>query len=230
MECDCCLACAGRPLDNRHARAGATDHDILLGLDRCDDVLHAAGPWHVERGHERTFADEVKPSLARGGDVEDFVLEPDELAVSPTEVAAAHDAHGVVGQGAVERLGGRRAPIDHERVAVLVSDGHATHIEAAAVGEVEATDEQAVFGDVERGQPVAGVGDGAVALEQRLRTPGLGEPCRAGHALGRAPHGHDSVVGGIEVRALEPQLVVTQHAGDSRCDRRWKQATLLPYN
>ena len=51
----------------------------------------------VERGHERTFADEVEPSLARGGDVEDFVLEPDQLAVAPTEVAPAHDAHGVVG-------------------------------------------------------------------------------------------------------------------------------------
>ncbi len=74
VERDCCLACTGRPLDDRHARAGATNHDILLGLDRCDDVLHAAGPRRVERGHERTLADEVEPSLARGRDVEDFVL------------------------------------------------------------------------------------------------------------------------------------------------------------
>ena len=224
VERHCCLAGTRRPLDDRHARAGATDHDVLLGLDRRDDVVHATGPRRVERGHERTLADEVEPGLARGGDVEDFVLEPDELAVPPSEVASAHDAHGVVGQGAVERLGRRRAPVDDERVAVLVGDGDATHVEAAAVGEVEATDEQAVLGDVERSQPVAGVRDGAVALEQRLRTPALGEPGRAGHALGRAPHGQDSVVGSIEVRALEPQLVVTQHAGDSRCERRWKQA------
>ena len=94
----------------------------------------------------------------------------------PTEVASPHDAHGVVGQGPVERLGRRRPPVDDERVAVLVSDGDATDVEAAAVGEVEATDEQAVLRDVERGEPVAGVGDRAVALEQRLRTPGLGEP------------------------------------------------------
>ena len=91
--------------------------------------------------------------------------------MSPTEVASPHDTHGVVGQGPVERLGGRRPPVDDERIAVLVSDGQATDVQAAAVDEVEATDEQTVLRDVERGQPVAGVGDGAVALEQRLRTP-----------------------------------------------------------
>ncbi len=150
--------------------------------------------------------------------------------MAPSEVASAHDAHGVVGQGPIEGFGRRRAPIDDQRVAVLVSNGHSTHVEAAAVGEVEAPDEQAVLGDVERSQPVAGVRDGAVALEQRLRTPALGEPGRAGHAFRRAPHGQDPVVGSIEVRALERQLVVTQHAGDSRCDRHWKQATQRSYN
>ena len=163
------LAGARRPLDDRHAGAGATDHDVLLGLDRGHHVLHATGPRRVERGHQRTLADEVQPGLARGGDVEHLVLQPDQLAVAPSEVASPHDAHGVVGQRSVERLGGRRAPVDDERVAVLVGDGDATHVEAGAVGEVEATHEQAVLRDVERSQPVAGVGDGAVALEQ---TPG----------------------------------------------------------
>ena len=96
---------------------------------------------------------------------------------------------------------------------MLVSDGQATDVQATAVGEVEATDEQTVLRDVERGQPAAGVDDGAVALEQRLRAPGLGElPRRAGQALGRAPHGHDAVVGGIEVGPLPAKLVVTEHA------------------
>ena len=172
----------------------------------------------------------MESGVACGSDVEHFVLEPDELAVSPSEVASAHDAHGVMGQRPVERLGRRRAPVDDERVAALVSDGDATHVEAAAVGEVEAPDEQAVLGDVERSQPVAGVRDGAVALEQPLRTPGLGEPGRAGHALSRAAHGQDSVVRSIEVRALEPKLVVTEHVGDSRCEHHWKQAAQRSYN
>ena len=75
--------------------------------------------------------------------------------------------------GASWRLPCRSFLIRSEGVSVLVSDGHATHIEAAAVGQVEAPDEQAVLRDVEREQPVAGMGDGAIALEQRLRIPGL---------------------------------------------------------
>ena len=95
---------------------------------------------------------------------------------------------------------------------MLVRDRQATHVQAAAVDEVEATDEQPVLGDVERGQPAAGVGDGAVALEQRLRVPRLGQPPRRpGQALGRVPHGDDAVVGGIEVGPLPVQLVVTEH-------------------
>ncbi len=214
VERHCRLAGTRRPLDDRHAGAGATDHDVLLGLDRRHHVLHATGPRRFERSQQRTLTHEVEPGLARGADVEDLVLQPDQLAMPPTEVASPHDTHGVVGQRPVERLGDRRPPVDDERVAVLVSDGHATYIEATAVGEVEATDGQTVLRDVERGQPAAGVGDGAVALEQRLRIPGLGElPRRPGQALGRAPHGQDAVVGGIEVGALPTELFVTRHAG-----------------
>jgi hypothetical protein len=167
-------------LDDGDAGAGPTDHDVLLGLDGRHHVLHATGPRLGERGQERTLADEVEPGLARGADVEDLVLQPHQLAMAPTEVATPYDTHGVLGQRPVERLGGRRPPVGDERVAVLVGDGQATHVEAAAVGEVEAPDEQAVLRDVERGQPVAGVGDDAVALEQGLGTPGLVQPGRLG--------------------------------------------------
>ena len=84
-------------MDDRHAGAAVTDHDVLLGLDGRHHVLHATGPRGVERGHERTLADEVEPRLARGADVEDLVLQPDQLTLPPTEVASPHDTHGVVG-------------------------------------------------------------------------------------------------------------------------------------
>ena len=51
---------------------------------------------------------------------------PTSSPCAPTEVASPHDAHRVVGQRPVERLGGRRPPVDDERVAVLVRDGQAT--------------------------------------------------------------------------------------------------------
>ncbi len=209
VKCHCGLAGAGCALDNRDACAGATDHDVLLRLDRRHHVLHPTGPRSVERRHERTLADEMEPGFARRGDVEHLVLQPDQLAVTPTEVASPHDAHRVVGQGPIERLGRRRAPIDDERIAVFVGDGRTPYVQAAPVGKVETTHEQAVLRDVERREAVARMGDGAVALEQRLRAPALGLPGRAGHALGRAAHGHHPVVRGIEVVPLQAQLVVT---------------------
>ena len=97
VERHCRLAGTGRPLYDRHPGARATDHDVLLGLDGRHHVLHATGPRGVERGHERALAHEVEPGLARRGDVEDLVIQPDQLALPPTEVASPHDAHGVVG-------------------------------------------------------------------------------------------------------------------------------------
>ena len=142
------LAGARRPLDDRHPGAGATDHDVLLGLDRGHHVLHATGPRGVERSHQRTLAHEVEPGLACGADVEDLVLQPDQLALPPAEVASPYDTHGVVRQRPVERLGGRRPPVDDERITVLVRHGRRTHVEAAAVGEVETTHEQPLLRDV----------------------------------------------------------------------------------
>ena len=97
VERHCRLAGTRRPLHDGHAGAGATDHDVLLGLDRRDYILHPTSPRGVERGHERALADEVEPGTSRGGDVEHLVVQPYQLAVSPPEVASPHDAHGVVG-------------------------------------------------------------------------------------------------------------------------------------
>ena len=54
--------------------------------------------------------------LSRG----DIVLEAEHLAALHGEVAAAGEAHRVATRGPVERLGDRRPPVDHDRLAVLV--------------------------------------------------------------------------------------------------------------
>ena len=127
-------------------------------------------------------------------------------------MAASHHAHRVLWQRAVERLGRRRPPIDHERVTCFVGDRQPSHVQAAAVDEVEAADEQPVLGDGERGQPEAGVSDGAVALEQCLRVPRLGQPPRGpGEDLRRVPHGDDPVVRRIQIGPLPVQFIVTEH-------------------
>jgi hypothetical protein len=169
-------------------------------------------PVRGERGQQRALADEIQTGLARGADIEHLIVEPDQLAVAPAEVTSPHDTHRVVRQRPVERLGGGRPPVDDERIAICVGDGDATHVQAASVDEVEATHEQPVLREVERGQPAGGVDDGAVALEQRLSVPRLGEAPRGrGQLLGRPAHGHDAVVSGIEVGAFPLQLVVANH-------------------
>ena len=108
------LAGARRPLDDRHAGAGATDHDVLLRLDRGHHVLHAAGPRRVERGQQRTLADEGQPGLARGADVEHLVLEPDQLAVRANGSGVA--ARRPWGRAATPgRTARRRAPASRRR-------------------------------------------------------------------------------------------------------------------
>ena len=61
---------------------------------------------------------------------EQLVLEPEQLAALDGEVAAAGEAHRLTAGRPVERLGDRRPPVDHDRLAVLVGDGEAADVEA----------------------------------------------------------------------------------------------------
>ena len=52
--------------------------------------------------------------------------------------AAAHDVHRLLRGGAVERLGGAGAPVDHERLVLLVTDADAPDVaDLALLGLVE---------------------------------------------------------------------------------------------
>ena len=55
---------------------------------------------------------------------------PEQVAALDREVAAAGEAHRVAARGAVERLGDRCPPVDHDRLGVLVGDGQAPDVEA----------------------------------------------------------------------------------------------------
>ena len=61
---------------------------------------------------------------------EQLVLDAEQLAALDGEVAAAGQAHRVAPGGPVERLGDRRPPVDHDRLAVLVGHGQPADVEA----------------------------------------------------------------------------------------------------
>ena len=75
VQRDCGLAGAGPARDDEHAGDVGADRLVLLGLDRRDDVAHAAGAVALERGEQRAFARDLEPGLARRPLVEHLVVE-----------------------------------------------------------------------------------------------------------------------------------------------------------
>src|SRR5690606_5765089 len=121
--------------------------------------------------------------LVQALQVEDLVVQPDDLAVPEVQVAAAREGAGVAGGGGVERAGRGRAPVDQDRLAVLVAEADAADVVGVAgtVGVrpvVDAPEAQAVLDAGERGEAPRRLLGGDGALQ-----PGLE---RAAAARGRA--------------------------------------------
>ena len=110
---------------------------------------------------------------------------PSSVAPLDREVAAAGEAHRVAACGAVERLGDRRPPVDHDRLGVLVGDRQAADVEplqlavtfVAAVGcavavaldmAVDAAEDQRRLAEIEVGESLDHGFVERVALESGL--------------------------------------------------------------
>ena len=72
--------CRRRPLTTRTPGSVGTDGFVLLGLDRGDDVAHAAGAGAVERREQRALAHDGQTRGLGGVAVEHLVVDADELA------------------------------------------------------------------------------------------------------------------------------------------------------
>ena len=110
------LAGAGAAADRDHALGGRADRLVLLGLDGGDDRVHrpVAGPGQL--GHQRALADDRQVGLGLG--VEQLVLHADHRGPGAAQHPTAYDVLRLGGGGLVEHGGGRRAPVDQQRVAV----------------------------------------------------------------------------------------------------------------
>ena len=217
MQRDRGLAGAGTAGDDQHAGQVGADRLVLLGLDRGDDVAHAAGAVAFERGEQRALAhDRGSPTASAASWSNTSSSRPTQLAaLRGEEVPAAHDAHRLDRGRPVERLGDRRAPVDDERGLVVVGDRDAADVVPVAVGggagvvglQVEAAEHQRGVADLEVGQAALGVGDGDVALEPGLVGPA---PAHLGVALGDPPGGRphlvEPVVGPVDVALLGREL------------------------
>jgi hypothetical protein len=60
---------------------------------------------------------------------EELILEGQDAAALNNEMTPARKTHGISPGGAVERLGDRRTPVDHDRLGQLIGHGQSTDVE-----------------------------------------------------------------------------------------------------
>ncbi len=208
VQADRRLAGAGAALYADGAGQPRADDLVLLGLDRRDDVAHGADARPLD-----LLLEQLADAGRLGGVGEVLVLVRGQLPARVPEAAAQRDVLRVGLGGPVERLGDRRTPVDHHRVAVGVVDVAAADVEllalralgeirAGGVQVVEAAEEQRGVGEVgQRLDPVVDLG-----LEDDRVDPVRGDVADV-EGLDVRAHGAQRGAGGGQVRLLAGQRV-----------------------
>jgi hypothetical protein len=124
----------GPALDDERGRRILADHPVLLGRDRRDDLAHLADTL------ARDVLDDRLGEVVGLAGLERLVDEPDDAAVLDVEPPPQRDPARVMRRRRVERLGGRRAPVDDEHPVVRVHDDVAADVQAVAADRVDASE------------------------------------------------------------------------------------------
>ena len=158
------LAGARTTADDGDAAGRCPDRLVLLGLDGGDDVAHRVPTGPRQRRHQRAFTHH-RQVLGRTLGAEQVVLDADDLGALVAQDATPDDAEAVGRGRAVERLGRRGPPVDHERLVLGVADADPADVQALQVGRgscrrllvaavgVEPAEHQALVLGVQLGDP-----------------------------------------------------------------------------
>ena len=112
------LAGTGAALHDEHLVDRCTDHDVLFGLDRRHDLAHLTGSFSADLCEHRIG--NASGDLALVGIVDMLVEVGDDVALIEREPTSERHPERVDGRGAVERRSARCAPVDDDRIVVLV--------------------------------------------------------------------------------------------------------------
>ena len=130
VQADRGLARAGSTLHDEALIERGTDHDVLLGLDRGDDLAHRTGARRADLGQHRV-------GHAGRGDrvriVELLVEVRGEITLDHREPSAMAEAERIDAGRPVERRSDRRPPVDDDRVVGVVLDVAAADVPAVGV-------------------------------------------------------------------------------------------------
>ena len=128
------LPVPGPPCTTSTPACGRADDLVLLGLDRGDDVAELTGAAALERGEQRAVATQSGPA-ARPGRLHSASRPrrrrrrgaprrtarprgPSRVRPCTAKCRRRREPHRLATGGPVERLGHRRPPVDHDRLAV----------------------------------------------------------------------------------------------------------------
>ncbi len=222
------LAGARPALHDEHAAEAGADDAVLLGLDGGDDVVHPAGAARGERGEQRALALEAGAALVEERRVEHLVLDVHDLAAVRREVATRAGAERGGGGGLVEGAGLGHAPVEEQRLEVVVAEADAADVPVdgipvagrargravaglvlrqVAVLELEAAEDEALVDLAERLQAVLVDARERVALGAVLvRSSGGAVAHRRQLVPGLRAHRVESPVEAGDVRPLALQL------------------------
>ncbi len=126
-----------------------------------------AGPGELR--HQRALADDRQRLGPGAVGIEQLVLDAGHGRAEAAQHPAPDDGVRLGRRGLVEHRGRRRAPVDEQGVPVLVAQPDPADVARLGVElgtQVEAAEDQALVRGVELGDPLGGLEDHGVALDQ----------------------------------------------------------------
>jgi hypothetical protein len=175
VQCDDSFAGTRAAADHSDTASWCPDRLVLLGLDGRDDVAHRVPASARQRRHQRALA-EHRQVFRRPLGRQQVVFEPDDPRPLVPQYATAYHAQPVGRGRSVERLGGGRSPVDHQRLVLRVTDADPADVQllqllggrdglavVTCVG-VEPAEHQSFVLCVQLGDPAGGGVDQHVAL------------------------------------------------------------------
>jgi cardiolipin synthase len=206
VQADRGLTGPGAALHDQRAVGRQADQLVLLRRDRRDDLAHLADALARDVVDDR-LGEVLLPGLQL------LVDEPEHDALLDVEPAPAADAARVGRRGGVERLRGRRAPVDRQQPVALVGDRVPPDVQRPLPRPV----------DPPEVQRAAGAGVRAQALEPHPLEHLLGELVALAVAAADRERVEQRVVGGegqVEVLLLLGELRIHGHQAHLAGSRR----------
>jgi hypothetical protein len=176
-----------------------SDDLVLLGLDGCDDVEHPARAGALELGQQRIAAAQAGGAGIAVGAIEQVVCHRDDGMTIDHDLAAAGEAHRMLGTGPVEGHGHGSPPVHDDGIGTGVLDVAAADVPRGAVLLVDTPEKERPWAVGQERHPP---GEGGDVVEIGTPSPDeLLEQLLRPHA-----HGGEGIVRVLQVGLLRLDL------------------------